>query len=87
MDPMCSCGSGIELTIHFFLHCAEFNTQRQTPFDKMATTDANILTDNEGRIVNALLFRKENSEKSFNKAMLNLFYQLGGLMIHYFNAD
>ena len=53
----------------------------------MATIDANILTDNEGRIVNALLFRKENSEKSFNKAMLNLFYQLGGLMIHYFNAD
>ena len=87
MDPVCSCGSGIELTIHFFLDCAEFNTERQNPFDKMATIDANILTDNEGRIVNALLFRKENSEKSFNKATLNLFYQLGGLMIHYFNAN
>ena len=68
---MCSCSSGIETTIHFFLHCANFNTQRQTLFDKIATIDANILTENEGSIVNTLLFGKPNSENSFNKAMLN----------------
>ena len=28
---MCSCSSGIETTIHFFLHCANFTTQRK-PF-------------------------------------------------------
>ena len=68
---MCSCSSGIETTIHFFLHCANFNIQRQTLFDKIATIDASILTKNEDSIVNTLLYGKANSENSFNKAMLN----------------
>ena len=56
---------------YFFLHCANFNIQRQILFDKIATIDANILTKNEDIIVNTLLFGKPNSENSFNKAMLN----------------
>ena len=68
---MCSCSSGIETTIHFFLHCANFNTQRQTLFDKIATLDANILTENEDSIVNTRLLGKPNSENFFSKAMLN----------------
>ena len=71
IDPMCSCNSGIETAIHFFLHCAKFNTQRQTLLDNIATIDANILTENEDSIVNTLLFGKPNSENSFNKATLN----------------
>ena len=68
---MCRCSSVIETTIRFFLHCAKFTTQRQTLFDKRATIDANILTENDDSIVNTVLFGKPNSEKSFNKAMLN----------------
>ena len=45
IDPMCSCSSGIEITIYFFLYCTNFNTQGQTLFDKIATIDANILTE------------------------------------------
>ena len=71
VDPMCSCSSGIETTIHLFLHCANFNIQRQTLFDKIGTIDANILTENEDSIVNTLLFGKPNCENSCNKAMLN----------------
>ena len=56
---MCSCSSGgssgIRTTIYFFLHCANFNTQRQTLFDKIAKMDANILSENEDSIVNTLL--------------------------------
>ena len=51
IDPMCSCSRDIETTIHSFLHCANFNIQRQTLFDKIATTDANILTKNKDSIV------------------------------------
>ena len=69
--PMCSCSSGIETTIHLFLLCANFNTSRQILFDKIATIDGDILTENEDSIVNTLLFEKPNSEDSFNKAMLN----------------
>ena len=71
IDPTCSCSSGIETTIHFFLHCANFNIQRQTLPDKIATINVNILTENGASIVNNLLFGKPNSENSFNKAMLN----------------
>ena len=53
---MSSCSSDSETTIHFFLHCANFNIQRQTLFNEIATMDANILTENEDSIVNTLLF-------------------------------
>ena len=72
IDATCRCSSGIETTIHFFLHCANFNIQRQTLFDKIATIDANILTENEDSIVNTLLFGKPNSENFFHKTMLNV---------------
>ena len=65
-------GSGNETTIHFFLHCANFNTPRQTLFNKISTIDANILTENEDSIVKPLLFGKLTSENSFNTAMLNV---------------
>ena len=57
-------------TTHFFLSFANFNTQRKTLFDKIATIDANVLTENEESIVNTLLFGKPNWENSFN-AILN----------------
>ena len=30
VDPLCSCGNDIESIVHFFLHCPNFITQRQT---------------------------------------------------------
>ena len=42
LDPMCSRSSDVETTIHFFLHYANFNIQRQTLFDIIATIDVNI---------------------------------------------
>ena len=53
---MCSCNSGIETTIDVFIPWANFNSQRQTLFDKIAAIDANILTENEDSTVNTLLF-------------------------------
>ena len=57
IDPVCSCSSGIRTTICFFLHCVNFNTQRQTLFDKKATIDGNILAENEDSIVNTLVWK------------------------------
>ena len=70
-DPMCSCDSGTETTKHFLLHCPKFHLQRKILFDKIATIDSNILTENEESIVDTLIFGKLNSENSFNKAILN----------------
>ena len=68
---MCSCRNGIEATIHFFLHWANFNIQRQTLLQNSYNV-LNILTENEDSIVTTILFGKPNSKNSFNKAMLNL---------------
>ena len=82
---MCCFSRGIEKTIDFFLHYANFNTQTQSLFDKMASTDANILTENENGIFNTILYGKPNSENSFNKAMLNALMEfiLSTSTIHY----
>ena len=71
IDPMYSCSSDIETTIYLFLHCASFNIQIQTFFDKKVTIDANILIENKDSIVNTVLFGKPNCENFINKAMLN----------------
>ena len=68
---MCNCNGGIETTAHFLLHCPMFNTQRKALFDKIATIDTNILSENEDNIVNILLFGKPNREDYFNKQILN----------------
>ena len=70
VDPINSRGSGTETKINFFLHCANFNTQRQTLFDKIATIDVNILTENKDGYVKTLLFGEPNTKNYFNKAML-----------------
>ena len=66
---MCSCSSDIETTIHFFLHCANFNIQIQTLFDKIATIDTNIVTENEDNIAITLLFGKPDSKATLNASI------------------
>ena len=72
VDPMCSCGNGIETTKHFILHCANFSSQRQALFDKIRIIDEYILTESEDNIVNVLLFGKPNSDNAINMAILKL---------------
>ena len=71
INPMYSCGNGIETTIHFFLYCANFNNQRQTLFDKITFTNATILTENEDSNVHTILFATPSSKNSFNRAILS----------------
>ena len=69
---MCDCRNGVETTKHFFLHCANFNSQRQTLFNKIRDIDEFILTESEDNIVNILLFQKPNNDDAMNRAILNL---------------
>ena len=57
---MCNCGNGAETTIHYFIYCAKFNLERKSLFDNVRNVDE------------TLLFGKQNSENSVNKARLNL---------------
>ena len=42
LDPLCSCGNDIASTVHFFLHCPNFTTQRQTLLNKLKSINASI---------------------------------------------
>ena len=71
VDPLRSCGNGIESTVHFFLHCPNFTTQRQTLLNKLKSINANIMTENKNSVVRTLLFGRPDFNYSTNKEIIN----------------
>ena len=71
IDPLCSCGNDIESTVHFFLHCPNFTTQRQTLLNKLKSINASIMTENENSVVRTLLFGRPGFSYSTNKEIIN----------------
>ena len=55
VDPLCSCGTEIESTKHFLLHCTNFNIQRKILFDKLTELNIDVLTRSYDYIVKTLL--------------------------------
>ena len=72
VDPLCSCGNDIESTVHFFLHCPNFTTQRQTLLNKLKSINASIMTENENSVVRTLLFGRPDFSYSTNKEIINV---------------
>ena len=56
LDPFCHCGRHIETTIHFFLHCSNYSSQRKTLFEKIINMKRSLLNQNDSIIVETLLF-------------------------------
>ena len=71
VDPLCSCGNDIESIVHFFLHCPNFTTQRQTLLNKLKSINASIMTENENSVVRTLLFGRPDFNYSTNKEIIN----------------
>ena len=71
IDPLCSCGNDIESTVHFFLLCPNFTTQRQTLLNKLKSINASIMTENENSVVKTLLFGRPDFLYSTNKEIIN----------------
>ena len=71
VDPLCSCGNDIESTVHFFLHCPNFTTQRRTLLNKLKSINASIMTENENSVVRTLLFGRADFNYSTNKEIIN----------------
>ena len=68
---MSSCGKDIESTVHFFFHCPNFTTQRQTLLNKLKIFNASIMTENENSFVRTLLFGRPDFNYSTNKEIIN----------------
>ena len=69
---LCSCGNDIESTVHFFLHCANVTTQRQTLLNKLKSINASVMTENENPVVSRLLFEGPDFSYSTNKEIINV---------------
>ena len=70
VEPLCSCGSDIESTTHFFLHCTNFTTHRQTLLNKKSINKS-ILAENENSVVRTHLFGRPDFTYSTNKEIIN----------------
>ena len=71
VDPLCSCGNDIESSVHFFLHCPNFTTQRQTLLNKLKSINASIMAEKENSLVKTLLFGRLDFNYSTNIEIIN----------------
>ena len=68
---MCVCGSEIEITENFFLHCHLYGTQRLETFESLKKVDSNFLNLNEKYQVNTWLYgSQKNASKCANQEIL-----------------
>ena len=70
VDPLRSCGNDIESTVHFFLHCPNFTTQRQTLLNKLKSINASIMAESENSVLRTLLFGRPDFNYSTNKEII-----------------
>ena len=54
--PICSCGSGIELTSHFLLHCPIFNDKRHNLLSTLNNIDCKILESTDSYLTQTFLY-------------------------------
>ena len=59
IDPLCSCSTGIENTVHYFLHCPNFSTARNTFLNEIAVVDRSIIDQNEIKIIQIFLYGRD----------------------------
>ena len=58
VNPICSCGQKIGISIHFPLHVSNYHCERQTLFEKVNKIDSTILKQNDQVTTNLLSFGK-----------------------------
>ena len=56
LDPLCSCSTAVENTVHYFLHCSNFSTARNTFLDEIAIVDRSIIDQGEIKITETFLY-------------------------------
>ena len=56
LDPLCSCSTAVENTVHYFLHCSNFSTAQNTFLDEIAIVDRSIIDQGEIKIIETFLY-------------------------------
>ena len=71
LNPLCSCGSNIESTSHFLLHCPIFHDKRHTLLSTLNNIDSKILESNDSYLTLTLLFGSTSLDSETNTLVLN----------------
>ena len=71
LNPICTCGSDIETTSHFFLHCHNFSAKRKSFLDKIKNIDENILNQSNVATTETLLFGNPAFHVDKHKAIIS----------------
>ena len=69
INPLCSCGSDIETTLHFFLYFPNFMECRDTLLSKMSEINSHLITCNNLALIETLLFG-DNSLSQYNNSRI-----------------
>ena len=68
---LCSCGSSIESTSHFLLHCPIFHDKRYTLLSTLNNIDSKVFESTDSYLTKTLLFGCTSFDLETNKLLLN----------------
>ena len=71
IDPLCSCSTRIENTVHYFLHCQNFSTAQNTFLNEIAIVERSIINQDEIKIIQILLYGNPTYSVNGNKLILH----------------
>ena len=71
MNPICSCGTKVETTAHFLLHCPNYLLERKTLSENIKFVLPNISEQSDSFVNNVLLFGDACLDDSSNTIILN----------------
>ena len=69
LNPICNCGP-VETTVHYLLHCPTFSNERLTFFNKLQSTDVNIISKDDSNISKLLLYGDHSFDDEKNSFIL-----------------
>ena len=71
LNPICCCGQDIETTFHYLLRFPIFSDERSTFFDNIRSIDENVLSGNDPKNSDTLLFGISSFNDTQNTSILN----------------
>ena len=71
LNPICNCGTDVETTTHYLLHCPLFSDERLILINNIRNIDNNILNLNDSRFSEVLLLVNFSFNNTKNTSILN----------------
>ena len=71
LNPICTCGQNIETSTHFLLHCSNYSNERLTFLNIIRNIDSNILSKNDLKVTETLLYGDSSYDDTNNTLIMN----------------